>query len=269
MTKNRSLPTYFISHGGGPWLWVPKMRETFANLEKSLVDMVADWDEPPKAIMMVSGHWEGEEVQVMATPKPPMVYDYYNFPKETYEVVYPAKGSPKFANRTLELLQAAGFQAKLNTERGYDHGVFVPMAAMYPNAEIPLFQVSILNSYDPALHFELGRALSALRDEGVMIIGSGLSYHNLGSLGPEATEPSAAFDAWLNDVMQMSPSERTARLKDWTSAPFARTCHPEEDHLVPLFVALGAAEDETATSIYHEADLMGGISASGFRFGQT
>ena len=267
MTANKPLPTYFISHGGGPWLWVPKMRETFANLEKSLLDMVSDWNEPPKAIMMVSGHWEGDEVEVMATPKPPMVYDYYNFPKETYEVVYAAEGSPKFANRALELLQSAGIQAKLNSDRGYDHGVFVPMAAMYPDAEMPLFQLSILKSYDPVAHFEIGRALSALRNEGVMIIGSGLSYHNLKHLGPEAAEPSATFDAWLNEVMQLPPAVRKTRLEDWTSAPFARMCHPEEDHLVPLFVALGAAESETATNIYHEADLMGGITASGFRFG--
>ena len=267
MTTDNLLPTYFISHGGGPWLWVPKMRETFANLEQSLLDMVAAWDEPPKAILMVSGHWEGDEIEVMATPKPPMVYDYYNFPKETYEVVYPAKGAPELAARTLELLQEAGFKASLNTERGFDHGVFVPMAAMYPEADIPLFQVSILSSYDPATHFDLGRALSALRREGVMIIGSGLSYHNLKHLGPEAAVPSAAFDEWLNDIMLLPASERRAKLEDWASAPYARMCHPEEDHLVPLFVALGAAEEEEATNIYQEANLMGGISASGFRFG--
>ena len=267
MTSKKPLPTYFISHGGGPWMWVPQMRETFANLEQSLIEMVSEWEVPPKAILMVSGHWEADQVEVMATSQPPMVYDYYNFPQETYEVIYPAKGSPEMADRTLELLREAGIRANLNSQRGYDHGVFVPMAAMYPDAEIPLFQVSILKSYDPAAHFDLGRALSALRHEGVMIIGSGLSYHNLKRLGPEAAEPSSAFDAWLNDVMQLPPSQRTERLKDWTGAPYARMCHPEEDHLVPLFVALGAAEDEIATSIYHETNLMGGIAASGFRFG--
>ena len=268
MTTNiTALPTYFISHGGGPWPWVPKMREMFANLETSLNDMVAEWDTPPKAILMVSGHWEGAQVEVMATQRPPMIYDYSNFPKETYEVVYPAKGAPEFARRALELLVDAGFDAKLNLEQGYDHGVFVPMHVMYPKADIPLFQVSILSSYDPKEHFALGRALSALRKEGVMIIGSGLSYHNLQRLGPEAAEPSAAFDAWLNDVMQMLPQDRTAQLEAWENAPSARICHPEEDHLVPLFVALGAAEDEPAATVYHEPDMMGSIAASGFRFG--
>lgn len=265
MTK--ALPTYFISHGGGPWLWVPQMRETFAQLEQSLKDMVASWETPPKAILMVSGHWEGDEVEVMATERPPMIYDYNNFPQETYEVVYPAKGAPDMAQRAVDLLKDAGFDATLNTTQGYDHGVFVPMAAMYPDADIPLFQVSILRSYDPKRHFEMGRALSALRKEGVMIIGSGLSYHNLRMLGAEAAEPSAAFDAWLNSVMQMPPEERLAQLANWENAPSARICHPEEDHLVPLFVALGAAEDEPATTIYHEPDMMGSIAASGFRFG--
>ncbi|WP_375254232.1 DODA-type extradiol aromatic ring-opening family dioxygenase [Yoonia sp.] len=268
MTANtKALPTYFISHGGGPWPWVPKMRETFAKLETSLKDMVATWDAPPKAILMVSGHWEGAQVEVMATQQPPMIYDYHNFPKETYEVVYPAKGAPDFAQRTLELLLNAGFDAKLNTQQGYDHGVFVPMSVMYPNADIPLFQVSILSSYDPAEHFALGRALSALREEGVMIIGSGLSYHNLGRLGPEAAAPSVEFDAWLNAVMQMPSHERTTQLMAWEDAPSARICHPEEDHLVPLFVALGAAEDALAETVYHEPDMMGNIAASGFRFG--
>lgn len=269
MAPTAPLPTYFIAHGGGPWPWVPQMREVFANLEQSLKDMVAEWKTPPKAILMVSGHWEGDVVEVMASPRPPMVYDYFNFPRETYEVVYPAAGAPAFAARTLALLEAAGLPAKLNTERGYDHGVFVPMAVMYPDAEIPLFQVSILKSYDPARHFALGRALSALRREGVMIIGSGLSYHNLRRLGPAGAAPSAAFDAWLNQTMQLPPDERTARLKDWAKAPCARDCHPAEDHLVPLFVALGAAEDETAACVYHESAVMGGITASGFRFGSV
>ncbi len=267
MSQTRTLPTYFISHGGGPWPWVPQMRRMFSNLEASLKEMVAAWDSPPKAILMVSGHWEGAGVEVMAAPRPPMYYDYYNFPKETYDVVYPAAGAPALAQRAVDLLGAAGISAELNTQRGYDHGVFVPMSVMYPGAEVPLFQVSILASYDPEAHFNLGRALSVLRDEGVMIIGSGLSYHNLGKLGPEAAVPSAAFDAWLTEVMTLPPNDRLARLQDWTSAPYARVCHPQEDHLVPLFVALGAAAQEPATRIYHEDKMMGGISASGYRFG--
>ena len=263
----QTLPTYFISHGGGPWPWVPAMRNGHANLEQSLKDMAATWDTPPKAILMVSGHWEGDTVEVMAAPKPAMLYDYRNFPAHTYEVTYPAPGAPDVAARAHALLTEAGIDATLNDARGFDHGTFVPMSIIAPDADIPLFQVSILKSYDPARHFEIGRALRALRDEGVMIIGSGLSYHNLRALGSEAAVPSAEFDAWLNDALALPPAERLKALEDWDTAPSARICHPEEDHLVPLFVALGAAEDEEATSVYHEATMMGAITASGFRFG--
>ncbi len=261
------LPTYFISHGGGPWPWVPKMRVMFAPLERSLKEMVAEWGTPPRAILMVSGHWEGETVQVMGAKRPPMVYDYYNFPPETYRVVYPSPGAPGVAARVMDLLSDAGIAAELDPERGYDHGVFAPMEVMFPDAEVPLLQVSILSSYDPAAHFALGRALAPLRREGVMIVGSGLSYHNLRLMGAEGAAPSAAFDTWLGETMAMAPGARTARLMDWESAPSARVCHPEEDHLVPLFVALGAAEDEAAARVYHEVEMMGAITASGYRFG--
>lgn len=267
MIPTKTLPTYFISHGGGPWPWLPKMRTMFATLEQSLKAMVAEWDETPKAILMISGHWEGETVKVMTSARPAMVYDYYNFPKETYEVTYPAPGAPELAQRAMELLSAAGIDAEFDPERGYDHGVFAPMEVMYPNADVPLFQISILESYDPAAHFALGRALAPLRAEGVMIIGSGLSYHNLRLMGPEAAKPSAAFDAWLEEILAMNPAERTKRLEDWATAPYARVCHPEEDHLVPLFVALGAAENEGAKRVYHDVEMMGGVTASGFRFG--
>lgn len=265
----KAMPTYFISHGGGPWPWVPQMREMFATLEDSLKSMVAEWNEPPQAILMISGHWEGEHVEVMGSANPPMVYDYYNFPKHTYEVTYPAPGAPALAERTVKLLLEAGIKATLNRDRGYDHGVFAPMEIMFPDANVPLYQVSILKSYDPVAHFELGRALSKLRQEGVMIIGSGLSFHNLRMLGPEAAQPSAAFDTWLAEALAMDPSMRLEAIKDWESAPFARICHPEEDHLVPLFVALGAAETEPATRIYHDFEMMGGVTASGFRFGEV
>ncbi len=261
------MPSYFISHGGGPWPWVPKMRDMFAVLEASLVDMVAQLPERPKAVLMISGHWEAEEVTVMAGAQPPMVYDYSNFPPHTYEVVYPAPGAPDLAQQTVELLSGAGIAAHLDREQGFDHGTFAPMEIMYPDADMPLFQVSLLKSYDPEAHLRLGRALAPLRDQGVMIVGSGLSYHNLAAFGPAAAEPSAAFDAWLGDVMAQGPAERTQAVTEWEHAPYARVCHAQEDHLVPLFVALGAAEQEKATRIYHETGLMGGVTASSYRFG--
>ncbi|CAM3647185.1 LigB family dioxygenase [Vibrio aerogenes CECT 7868] len=263
----KKFPTYFISHGGGPWPWIPDMRAAFSNLETSLKEMVAAWDTPPKAILMISGHWEEKSVAIMASPKPPMVYDYYGFPAETYQISYPAPGAPELAEKTLSLLTEAGIPAHLDHKRGFDHGTFAPLAVMYPEANIPVFQISLMKSYDPAIHMAIGRALASLREEGVAIIGSGLSYHNLRLFGPQAKEPSTVFDHWLNDTLTQAPESRTPSVIDWTSAPYARICHQHEDHLMPLFVALGAAEEDTATRIYHDEGLFGGVTASSYQFG--
>jgi aromatic ring-opening dioxygenase catalytic subunit (LigB family) len=138
---------------------------------------------------------------------------------------------------------------------------------MYPKAEVPIYQVSLQHGYDPAAHFALGRALAPLRDEGVLIVGSGLSYHNLRLFGPGAKVPSAAFDAWLDETLTETPAARTEALLHWENAPYARVCHAQEDHLVPLFTALGAAENEVATRVYHDTNVFGGVTASSYRFG--
>lgn len=261
------MPTYFISHGGGPWPWLPDMRRKLATLEQSLARMPEELGEVPRAILMISGHWETEDFAVMSAAHPGMVYDYYGFPPETYQITYPAPGAPDLAERTADLLRTAGLPTHLDPDRGFDHGTFAPMRVMWPDAEVPCFQVSMQQGYDPARHFALGRALAPLRDEGVLIVGSGLSYHNLRLFGPGAKEPSAAFDAWLSETLDMGASERTARLLDWETAPFARTCHAREDHLVPLFAAVGAAEGERATRVYHDDNVFGGVTASSWRFG--
>lgn len=259
-------PTYFISHGGGPWPWIDDMRKAFGTLEASLAAMPSELPEPPKAVLMISGHWEAREVRVMHSAQPPMVYDYYGFPKHTYDVTYPAPGAPALAERAAELIGEAGLPVALDDSQGFDHGTFVPAYIMYPEANVPVFQVSMLESYDPEDHFRLGRALAPLRDEGVVIVGSGLSYHNLREFGPKARVPSEAFDAWLGETLALAPDARTARLLDWESAPHARECHAREDHLVPLFAALGAAEAGTATRTYHEEMIFGGVTASSWRF---
>ncbi|WP_127105194.1 DODA-type extradiol aromatic ring-opening family dioxygenase [Pararhodobacter zhoushanensis] len=261
------LPTYFISHGGGPWPWIPQMRAQFVNLEASLKKMVADLPELPKAVLSISGHWEGDDFAVMANPNPPMVYDYYGFPKETYEITYPAPGAPDLAARTRDLLAAAGLPTHLDTTQGYDHGTFAPLYIMFPEANVPVYQISLNKNYSPAEHLAMGRALAPLRDEGVMIVGSGLSYHNLRLFGPGAKVPSEAFDAWLGETLQEAPEARTQSLLDWESAPYARVCHKDEDHFIPIFAALGAAEGEAATRIYHDVGLMGGVTASSYQFG--
>ena len=260
------MPTYFISHGGGPWPWMPEMRNAFAELEASYDRMHAELPQKPEAVLMVSGHWETDVVAVQSAAEPPMVYDYSNFPPHTYDVVYPSPGAPKLAKRTAELIGAAGIDVQLNETQGYDHGTFVPMEILYPNADVPLFQVSIKKSYDPQAHIDLGRALAPLRDEGVLIIGSGLSYHNLRLMGPQAKVPSIEFDAWLTDALDQVAEDRIKSILNWEQAPSARICHAREDHLVPLFVALGASESDSATKTYYEHDVFGGMTASSFRF---
>lgn len=266
MTVPPRMPAYYISHGRGPWPWVPKMREGFAKLEQSLIAMVGAFPAWPKAILMVSGHWETDQVRVMSATRPGMVYDYSGFPAHTYAITYPAPGAPAVAQRVADLLASAGITATLDPDQGYDHGTFAPMAVMYPDADMPLLQLSILQSFDPAAHIAIGRALAPLRDEGVAIIGSGLSFHNLRLFGPQAKVPSHAFDTWLADALALPEAARSAALVDWEQAPFARICHAREDHLVPLFVALGAAGADPAERIYHDVDLMGGVTASSYCF---
>lgn len=262
------MPSYFISHGGGPWPWIPEMRAGLATLERALVEMVAGFPRRPTAILMVSGHWETAAVRVMSAARPGMIYDYSGFPPHTYQIVYGAPGAPAVADHAARLLVDAGIAAMLDPAQGFDHGTFAPMAVMYPAADMPLLQLSILRNHDPAEHFRIGRALAPLRDEGIAIIGSGLSFHNLRLFGPAARQPSAAFDAWLTDALARPPAAREQAMLAWEQAPFARVCHPREDHLVPLFVALGAAGADPATRIYHDADIMGGVTASSFAFGQ-
>ncbi len=206
------LPTYFISHGGGPWPWIAQMRQMLHSLEVSLARMPDEIGTTPKAILMISGHWEDDSFAIMSSPAPGMVYDYGGFPPETYQIKYPASGAPELARRTADLIAAAGLPARLDPDQGFDHGTFVPAFVMYPKADVPLYQVSLQRGYDPARHFALGRALAPLRDEGVLIVGSGLSYHNLRLFGPGAKEPSEAFDAWLAGVMAKPHAERTADL---------------------------------------------------------
>jgi aromatic ring-opening dioxygenase catalytic subunit (LigB family) len=264
------LPTYFISHGGGPWPWLKKeMPGVYDKLESSLQDMPRQLGMTPKAVLLVSGHWEERDFTVMSSPAPPMVYDYSGFPEFTYRIKYPAPGSPEVAARVQELLRGAGFAAPADDRRGFDHGTFAPLAAIYPEANVPVLQLSIRNDYDPEAHLAVGRALAPLRREGVLIVGSGLSYHNLRMLGPQGRTPSQEFDDWLTEAVCASTSqERNIKLREWSNAPSARLAHPDEDHLIPLMVAVGAAEAEMGERVYHEDSFFGGVAVSSYRFGK-
>lgn len=270
MNSHPRLPTYFISHGGGPWPWMKdQLNGAYDQLEASLQAVPGQLGRAPKAVLVISGHWEASEFTVMASPQPPMVYDYSGFPAHTYDIRYPAPGSPALAEHVQAMIQSAGFAARLDAQRGYDHGTFVPLFAIYPDAQLPVLQLSMKSSYDPAEHLALGRALAPLRDEGVLIIGSGLSYHNLRAFGPGGQASSKAFDQWLQAALVgSSPAERSRRLLDWAAAPAARQAHPREDHLIPLMVAVGAAESESARCVYHEEAFFGGITVSSFMFGE-
>lgn len=262
------LPTYFVSHGGGPWPWMDEMRAPMAGLTRSLQSIAAELGGPPAAVLMVSAHWEDTQFTLMSHAHPPMLYDYYNFPPHTYQIRYPAPGDPALAERVCNLIRAAGGTARIHPKRGFDHGAFVPLAVMYPQAQVPVVQLSLRHGLDPAEHLALGRMLAPLREQNVLILGSGLSYHNLRAFGPAGRSASIAFDGWLQDALVgRTGADRAARLADWTAAPSARAAHPREEHLMPLMVASGAAQDEAAECCYHE-DTFRGIVVSSFRFGR-
>jgi aromatic ring-opening dioxygenase catalytic subunit (LigB family) len=269
--RTPALPTFYISHGGGPWPWVEgKMRETHRNLEAALQRLPQLVGTTPKAVLMISAHWEEADFTVMSNPNPPMLYDYNNFPENTYQVQYPAPGAPQLAEQVQALLQGAGITARLAPARGFDHGTFVPMFVIYPDASVPIVQLSLQRGLDPQAHLAAGRALASLRNENVLIVGSGSSYHNLRMMGPESKEPSAAFDDWLQRTLEGADFDnRTAALASWDAAPSARIAHPREEHLLPLMVAVGAAERDDATRFYHENTFFGSSSVSSFMFSQN
>lgn len=265
------FPTFYLSHGGGPWPYMKEeARRPYAKLEQFLRELPRQLPRKPQAILVVSGHWEERDFAVMANAAPPMVYDYGGFPEELYHIRYPASGSPELAQRTHELIQQAKLPTRLNAERGFDHGTYAILAVTHPDADIPVFQVSLRAGYEPEAHLQLGRALAPLRDEGVLIIGSGSSYHNLRRFfGPRGhRDDSAEFDAWLGETLvESAPAQRSQRLLDWQRAPAAREAHPQEDHLMPLHVVVGAAEGEAGQIVYKQEDFLGKIALSSYRFG--
>jgi aromatic ring-opening dioxygenase catalytic subunit (LigB family) len=263
---SRRLPTYFISHGGGPWPWIKdQVPFDYSALEESLQSIPAELGPDPEAVLCITAHWEAPVFTVSAGANPGMLYDYGGFPEFTYQLQYPAPGHPGVAARVTELLASAGIASAGDEVRGYDHGTFVPLFVSWPDARVPVVQMSLRYGLDPEEHLALGRALAPLRDEGVVIIGSGLSYHNLRRFGPDATVPSVQFDEWLAHALASDPATRTKELVAWEQAPAARICHPREEHLIPLLVAVGAAEDEQAVRNYHGP--MAAAVASGYRFG--
>lgn len=261
-------PSLFITHGGGPCFWMsfpePIGARGYDRLRAWFESLLASLPERPRAILMVSAHWEEPVVTVAAAERPGMIFDYHGFPPHTYRLHYPAPGSPALAQRVQELLRAAGIAAAADAHRGYDHGVFVPMLIIDPDARIPVVPLSLHDSLDPARHLAIGAALAPLRDEGVLIIGSGSSYHNLRGFY-EPDEASGVFDAWLHEtVSHPDPAVRHDRLMHWKAAPHARACHPREEHLIPLMVAAGAAGSDRGRTVFRDAIAGKVVSCFGF-----
>ena len=265
-----TLPTLFIPHGGGPCFFMdpeggppdPMWRK----MQAYLAGLIASLPERPKAILMVSGHWEEPQFTVHAGEGQPLLYDYGGFPAHPYRLRWDAASATSVAGRAKTLLEGAGFPVGVETERGWDHGVFIPMKVAVPGEDIPLVQVSLRADLDPAAHIAMGRALAPLRDEGVLMVGSGMSFHNLRIRGPQATAPAAEWDAALVDaVTDPDPARRAERVIAWDKLPHARFAHPREEHLLPLMVALGAGGEGPAVADYR--DNVMGWAVSGFRFG--
>jgi len=257
-------PTYFIPHGGGPCFFMDDQRGVWTGMETFLRNLQAGLPERPKALLVVSGHWETDGFAFTGSEAPSLIYDYNGFPKHTYELRYDAPGAPALAARAAALLSAPGMQARVDPARGLDHGVFVPLKVAFPAADIPVIEMSVDRNLDPALHLAAGRALTPLRDEGVLIVGSGMSFHNMRAYGDgRATAPSHAFDQWLTESTALAGAARAERLVQWADAPSGRFSHPREEHLLPLMVAAGAA-DGPGEQVYSEQVLETAIS--GFRF---
>ncbi len=263
------LPTFFLSHGAGPWPWMGDnvFGLDHSHLRASIEQIPQEVGTTPAAVLVISGHWEADEFTVQTNPRPPMLYDYGGFPEFTYRIRYPAPGSPAVAARVTALLGEAGVPVEADPDRGYSHGTFAPMHVAWPAAAVPVLELSIKSSYDVGEHLAVGRALAPLRHEGVLIIGSGSSFHNLRPIDPRlAARTARQWDDWLTAAVTGAPEQRSALLQQWRRAPGAGLAHPREDHLLPLMVAAAAAETEPAYRTYHE-DSFGGVAVSGYRFG--
>ena len=241
--QNKAQIVYF-SHGGGP---LPILGDVG---HKAMVDFMRELPSrlrKPDAILVISAHWEASPITVMDGETPPLFYDYYGFPEEAYEITYPAPGSPGLANKIVEILKGKNIPVRTDSQRGFDHGLFIPLKLMYPQADIPSLQISLLSGLDPIAHIALGNALRELMKENILVIGSGFSFHNLRAFSwqgsPESDPANDAFQNWLIEVVTRSPTqkEREQQMMEWDKAPSARYCHPREEHLLSLHVCLGMA----------------------------
>ncbi|WP_114418918.1 DODA-type extradiol aromatic ring-opening family dioxygenase [Marinospirillum perlucidum] len=242
---SQTTDVVYISHGGGPMplLGDPGHQEMVSQLQNLAATL-----EKPDAILVVSAHWEEKVATITSGPQPSLIYDYYGFPPESYEIEYPCAGEPVLAQQVYSALQTAGIPVQLDEERGFDHGLFVPLKLMYPQADIPCIQLSLVNNLDAETHLALGEALQKVDYPRLLVVGSGFSFHNMGAFfmrgNPEIDARNQAFETWLEETCgstELTEAERRERLVNWEAAPSARFCHPREEHLLPLHVCYGLA----------------------------
>ena len=243
MSKSSIL---FVPHGGGP---LPLLGDKSHQEMISFLQEIPASIPTPSAIVIISAHWEAKEASITSGNNPELIYDYSGFPSETYEITYPAPGNPDLAKSIHSLLEDNHINAHLDEQRGFDHGMFVPLKLMYPEAQIPCVQISLVKGLDPKTHMQIGNALSSLKNEHILILGSGMSYHNMqGFSNPtNIDEGNLAFEQWLNETCtnpELIEEEREKRLLNWSDAPSARYCHPREEHLIPLHVCYGMAQSK-------------------------
>ena len=234
----------YFSHGGGP---LPILGDPS---HKGMIDFMMRLParlRRPDAILVISAHWEESAATLLGAQYPPMFYDYYGFPEEAYKITYPAPGNPALADRIAGYLKENNIPARIDLKRGFDHGLFIPLKLMYPQADIPCLQLSLIRGLNPLTHIALGNALRGLKDENILVIGSGFSFHNMRAFswqGSGAADPANdAFQDWLIEgcTGPIPQQDREQRLIEWEHAPSARYCHPREEHLLPLHVCLGMA----------------------------
>lgn len=238
-------PILYFPHGGGP---LPLLGdEGHAAMVRFLTDITPRLG-IPESILVISAHWE--ELNPMATTgkQPGMIYDYAGFPPESYQISYSAPGNPVLAEQIVNRIKDSGLTAWRHSQRGYDHGLYVPLMIMVPQADIPCVQLSLMGSLDPESHVKIGMALDAIRQQNIWVLGSGFSFHNLRALlsadHTDLDPQNEAFQDWLVETVttDMVEKERRQRLIEWEAAPFARYCHPREEHLLPLHVCYGIAQ---------------------------
>jgi aromatic ring-opening dioxygenase catalytic subunit (LigB family) len=244
------MPALYIPHGGGPSFFMTgERKQRYQETEDFLRSIQHELPARPSAILIITAHWETQIPSFTGGARPELIYDYYGFPPETYALQYPAAGAPALAQRAAELIVQSGMPAQVDADYGWDHGVFIPLKVMYPQADISVVAMSLQHSLDPDLHSHLGRALRPLRDDNVLIVGAGMSYHNLRHFAEEAPS-SFAFHDWLDQTLAGTWDERSAGLANWSTAPGGRASHPREEHLLPLMVASGAGSDAPGRAIW-------------------